>query len=85
MVRDLVEGINIFGADHWEDIKSAYDFPQSPDTLRQYWNSLCEKEQVSMTNKKSMLQCKLSCKHRRTSSAKKGIGNNLPNDPIWEK
>ena len=79
MVRDLVEGVNVFGPGRWEDTKSAYNFPQSADTLKSYWYWLRREEHVSMIDKKWVLTSKLkkSCpnprRKRKTSSADKGM------------
>ena len=48
MVRDLVNGINIFGLHRWEDVKIAYGFHQSTACLKSYWKYLYTKGAITM-------------------------------------
>ena len=59
MVRDLVEGINVFGVGHWKNIKSTYDFPQITSTIKNYWSWLRRGEHVSMIDGKWVLKSKV--------------------------
>ena len=54
MVRDLVEGVNIFGEGRWKDIQSAYDFLISNKYLLQKWKKL-KKDEVEFKDKRWVL------------------------------
>ena len=81
MVRNLVEGVNVFGGTgHWKDIKSTYNFTQSAGTVKNYWYSLRREEHVSMIDGRwvltSEMQQSYTIRSTSTDSPIRGMMNN---------
>ena len=68
MVRNMVNGVNIFGLKHWEDIKSAYDFKQTSSCLAAYWRYMCSKGVVALRDKRWLLVGKIEHENRTKST-----------------